>query len=488
MNSKTIIKRTLPLIIALLVVIILAVSCTIFSQDKKAPSISNPDDAYLTSGNITISNLTVYNELKKQKGLDMFLSMIDRELLVRTMNDDDVSYYSAVTEDDIDEAIEDAIFPSGRTGVAEDDDETIENWEETQSIGYGLWTEQLRRDSYRLTLAKEDYARDLLQKEYEESIANNDPDDDSTYDDDLVGDDDIDNYYDANYENAYWAIIVPYNTLAEAKAALSQLGIVIKQNASSQDAWFWGNDDTELTAEQIKQAFIDLYNNAYSYKAPGYPNVDPADNVYLGANQYVISEGSIVFNTTLDDDEDSVKNLFHYTATELNDIYYSSSSISMSSYVKGLDAYMADGMEMRKTFSAQPKTWSSASQYYFVFKISFEAPESQDNVLDAIINDVLDGKNTTTYIKGAMSTLRADNNIVIYDPTIEASYISGYDTAHSETKKESATLIGTIDDYEISADQLFTALSKKYGVLSSFDFYSNEYILYSDYNNIYDYT
>jgi hypothetical protein len=30
-------------------------------------------------------------------------------------------------------------------------------------------------------------------------------------------------------------------------------------------------------------------------------------------------------------------------------------------------------------------------------------------------------------------------------------------------------------------------LSKKYGVLSSFDFYSNEFILYSEYNTIYDY-
>ncbi|MDD4212001.1 MAG: hypothetical protein PHY42_01175 [Bacilli bacterium] len=488
MNSKTIIKRTLPLIIALFVVIILAVSCTIFAKDKKAPSISNPDAAYLTNGNISISNGKVYNELKSQKGLDMLLTMIDRALLTRTLNKDSVSFYSAVSEQDITDAIEKAMFPNGRTGVAEDDDETIENWEKIQGIGYGLWTEQLRRDSYRLTLAKKAYAQAMLQEEYDESIENNNPDDEETYDDDLVDDEDIDNYYEANYKNTYWAIVVPFNTVSEAKAALSQLGIVVKQNDSSYDAWFWGHNDTELTEEEIKQAFIDLYNNVYSYKAPGYPNADPLDNAYLGDDQYTVTGGTIVFNTTQNiEDEDSLENLFHYTAAELDEIFYSSTSVSLSSYVKSMDAYMADGMTLRKTFTAQPKTWSSANQCYFVFKIDFETPEAQENVKDEIIQEILESKNTDAYIKTSMAELRKDNNILIYDATLESTYISSFDTEHSATKKESSTLVATIDELEISADELFTELSKKYGVLSSFDFYSNEYILYSEYNTIYNY-
>jgi hypothetical protein len=356
MNSKTIIKRTLPLIIALLVVIILAVSCTIFSKDKKAPAISNPDAAYLTAGDITVTNGKVYTELRNQKGLDTVLTMIDRELLSRTLNDESANYFDAVTEDAIDEAIEDAMFPTGRTGVAEDDDKTIESWLKTMAIGYGLRTEQQRRDYYRLDLAKKAYAYDQLEDAYQESIANNDPADDETYEDDTITEDDIDNYYEANYKNTYWVIIVTFNTLTEAKAALSQLGIVIKQDLNGQDSWFWGNDDTELTAEEVKQAFIDLYNNAYSYKAPGYPNVDPADNVVLGDDQYTVDGGSIVFNTTYDDtDEDSAKNLFYYTAAELDELYYSSTSVSMSSYVKGLDAYMANGSQLKKSFSINPK-------------------------------------------------------------------------------------------------------------------------------------
>ena len=489
MNSKTIIKRTLPLIIALLVVIILAVSCTIFSKDKKAPVISNPDAAYLTAGNITVTNGKVYTELRNQKGLDTVLTMIDRELLSRTLNDESANYFDAVTEDAIDEAIEDAMFPTGRTGVTEDDDKTIETWLKTMAIGYGLRTEQQRRDYYRLDLAKKAYAYDQLEDAYLESIANNDPADDTTYEDDTITEDDVDNYYEANYKNTYWAIIVPFNTLTEAKAALSQLGIVIKQDNNGQDSWFWGNDDTELTAEQVKQAFIDLYNNAYSYKAPGYPNADPANNVVLGDDQYTIDGGSIVFNTTYDaENEDSAQNLFYYTAAELDELYYSSTSVSMSSYVKGLDAYMANGSQLKKSFSINPKTWTSASKQYFVFKINFQTPELQANVEDEIIAKLLESKNTTANIKTEMNNLRKDNNIIIYDAKIEASYISSYDSTHATTKKEHATVVAAIDNYEVTADQLFSELSKKYGVLSSFDFYSNEFILYSEYNTIYDYT
>lgn len=489
MNSKTIIKRTLPLIIALLVIIILAVSCTIFSKDKKSPSVSNPDAAFLTAGNITIKKGLIYDELKNQKGLDAILTMIDRALLTSTQDKEGNNFYDSVSEERIDKAIEDAMFPNGRNDDPTEDDKVIEKWAQSMSIGYGLRTESQRRAYYRLSLAKEDYARNQIQVEYEESIANNDPDTESTYDDDTVTTDAIATYYDNNYKNSYWAIIIPYNTLNEAKTALSQLGIVINKDANGVDSWFWGNDNTELTAEQIKQAFIDLYNNAYSYKAPGYPNLDPADNIVIGPDQYSIVESKIVFNTTYDaENEDNPQNLLFHTDSDLNSIYYSSSSVSMAAYLKSLDSYMVDESKINKAYSINPRTWSSASQQYFVFKINQVAAEKQIDVEQAIIEKLLDNKNTDAYRKTALNKLRADNNLFIYDTTLETGYISSYDATHAKTKKENKTVVASIDDLSITADELFTELANKYGVLSSFDFYANELILYSEYNTIYDYT
>ena len=488
MNSKTIIKRTLPLIIALFVIIVLAVSCTIFSKDKKSPSISNPNDAYLTAGDIVVKKGLIYDELKTQKGLDTLLTMIDRELLMRTKNKDGVNFYDSVSEEKINEAIEEAMFPNGRSDNPVEDDKVIDKWLQSMAVGYGLRTEAEMKAYYRLNLAKEAYARYRLQVEYEESIANNDPDNDKSYDDDIITSDAITNYYDNNYKNSYWAIIVPFNTVNEAEAALSQLGIVIKKDGNGQDAWFWGNDNTELSAEQIKQAFIDLYNNVYSYKAPGYPNANPADNVVLGIKQYTIVDSKIVFNTDYDDsNEDNPQNLLYFTNKALNDIYFSSSSVSMAAYLKSLDSYMADGTQIKKAYSIRPKTWSSASKYYFVFKINHIAPEKQADVKEEIITKLLDDKNTEAYRKTALNKLRKDNNILIYDPKLEASYISTFDSTHSKTKKESLTVVAELTDLSITADMLFNELSKKYGVISSFDYYANDFILYSDYNKIYDY-
>lgn len=159
----------------------------------------------------------------------------------------------------------------------------------------------------------------------------------------------------------------------------------------------------------------------------------------------------------------------------------------MAAYLKSLDSYMADGTQIKKAYSIRPKTWSSASKYYFVFKINHIAPEKQANIKEEIITKLLDDKNTEAYRKTALNKLRKDNNILIYDPKLEASYISTFDSTHSKTKKESLTVVAEFTDLSITADMLFNELSKKYGVISSFDYYANDFILYSDYNKIYDY-
>lgn len=489
MNSKTIIRRTLPLIIALFVIILVALAGTIFSGEKKVPTISNPDGTFLTVGDITIPNSRVYNDLKKQQGLATLIDLFDKQLMESQKNADDVSYFNAVTEEAIDDEIEKAIFPNGRSDDDDENDETISDWERSMFLTYGHRTEAERRAYYRLTLAKTQYVRDLIVKEYLDSIANNVDGDDDTYTDDTIQESAITNYYNSNYKKSYWAILVKYNTLQEAKNALGQLGIVIKTNENSKDSWFWGATDVELTEEEIKQTFIDLYNTTNIHKAPGYPNADPADDVVLGADQYSIVEGNIVFNTTRDDNEDSPKNLFYYTTAELNALY-----ASMEAYVGGLDAYLATNATLLKTFSVNPKTWSSANSYYFVFKIQYEDPQAltdevEDGVTlrDEIIEKIIDGRVTSTVIRTRMTALRQTLGVTIYDTGLEATYISSYDSTHKTTKKASDTIVAVLGEVEYTADALFTELTKRYGVLASVDYYQYENMLYSEHNTIYDY-
>ena len=87
MNKKTIVNRTLPLIIALFVVIVVAICVTAFSGSKVTPMVENKNDAYLTvdlgyEKPIEISKEELYGKLKNgSNGLGYLVDILDSKLL-----------------------------------------------------------------------------------------------------------------------------------------------------------------------------------------------------------------------------------------------------------------------------------------------------------------------------------------------------------------------------------------------------------------------
>jgi hypothetical protein len=490
MNSKTIVKRTLPLIIALVIVIIVAVSCTIFAGDKENPTIDNQDADFLKIGDISVSNQSVYKDLKFKYGAQTLIDMIDKDLLDKTMNSNGVSYYDAVTEVQINDAIEKAMFPNGRTGDTEADAKQVAQWERENYLA-GLRTSDAYKAAFRLTLAKKQYTRDKLEAQ-----------------EDVVTDAAISSYYSSNYRKSYWVLVIQYNTLKEANNALSQIDVTsydvkYTENGVEKTVKKWIKAGTKeaqeplvLTEEEIKQAHIDLYNNANAKNAPGYPNTGtPSKNIVLGADQYTVVDSKINFNTSLvevaEGAEDSPKNLFYYTSAELDAL-----SSSLTSAVSSLSTYMSEGAKLEKTYFTTPK--AAGSKYFFAFKIQFE--ESIELYKDGkVINTeleneikqiLIDGLVTDTEIATKMAALRKgtdkDSQLVIYDSSLESSYISGYDAEHKETKKEEAKIIARVGDTTYKAQQLFEELNNLYGVSSSYVLYLREMLLQSDYNKIYN--
>ena len=479
MNSKTIVRRTMPLIIALAIIILVAISCTVFKKTKKVPAIEKPEEAFLTIGDIKIANKQVYNELKFNRGITTLIDMIDRDLLTANKNSEGVSYLDAVTDKAIEDEIEKAMFKNGRSGNEEFDEKTITAWKRSQYLEQGLKNDEEINAAYRLLIAKRLYTRDQIAK-----------------DEKSVKDSDISSYYQNNYKDDYWTIVIKYNTLSEANTALAQLGIIAKDVKISTNPdtfvkkWVWADDETELTHEEIKKAHIDLYNNSHSFEAPGYPNAaDPSKNVVLGNNQYTVVDGKIVFNTTLDADEKSPKNLFYYTTKELNDI-----SSSLTSSIKGLnDAPTSTNQtKLEKAYFVTPK--SAGTNYFLAYRIEAKkAVELFDDEGKAINEElkaeikgkILDTLTTDTAISEKMAALRKD--LVIFDEKLEASYIAGYDAKFKATKKASTTNVAQLGDKEYTAEALFQELSRLYGVSTSYTNYLREMLMQDPtYNTIYD--
>ncbi|MDD4057106.1 MAG: hypothetical protein PHF85_05610, partial [Bacilli bacterium] len=164
MNGSTVIKKTLPLIIILLIIIGTAVTCTLLSKEKDNPVISDPDGVYLTAkeGEFTykLTNSRLYDELKENVGVSSLVNMINKDLL-KDLKKDGTSYWDKVTQEAIDEEIETATFPDGKDELtAEEITEAEEKFLDTMFSSYGLVTMTEIEDHYRLILAKELYAAD----------------------------------------------------------------------------------------------------------------------------------------------------------------------------------------------------------------------------------------------------------------------------------------------------------------------------------------
>ena len=102
MNFKSILTRTLPLIIVLVLVIGIAVSCTLISTERDVPSVSNKDGIYATyrheSTDIKVTNDEMYQVLKNN-GLSIALNWVDTKILSTEKNAEDKTYFSVALGD-----------------------------------------------------------------------------------------------------------------------------------------------------------------------------------------------------------------------------------------------------------------------------------------------------------------------------------------------------------------------------------------------------
>lgn len=329
MNKKTILNRTLPLIIALFVILVVAICVTIFSGDKKVPGLGDPDTEYLNaslgdseygySQKVSISKKEIYEKLKNgSNGLTFLVDLIDTKLLT------DLGYIQNVKEEDAKTAVEEAIFADGYDeyeGEYDDAVKAIENYTKTMFTSYGIevsegaiaidngelkvsfTNDKALKDYYTLILARKAYTREKMGEDqveeyekfieaYEEyleelhkfneeeiTVAPAEPTDAS-----IITSSSVESDFAAEHTNNYWALLVTYNTQAEAEAALLQAGVIIfsstwyeyqgaidlskidSDNDGIKDyttlASYYSAKGTKLDRYEILNKLVELYNNA----------------------------------------------------------------------------------------------------------------------------------------------------------------------------------------------------------------------------------
>lgn len=485
MNSSTVLKKTLPLIVILLIIIGVAVTCTALNTEKDNPVISNAEEVYLTANEgdlkYEITKGKMFDELKANVGLATIITDVNIRLLT------EAGFYNEVKAEDIAKEIETATFEDGKEGLTEEEiAEKEKEFEETMFTSYGLKNKEEIEDHYRLILAKKAYALSKL----EEAIKEKDEaakDQSEKY----FPDSKYTTYYNANYQQEFWAIIVPFTTEAQANNALAQLGIKVhKKDSSVQDDFDrWvkvvEGEEVTLTPQEVVKAMIDMYNTVYSYKLDY-----PTERITLNeGKQYTFNEfGNYVFNTTLSE-EDETLNVLHYEYDELASYQTTILNSMRNTWV----SYNANSevSANAKWYTPVPLSYNSGSLYCFTLKIAEQSPKDLEDVKDEITEALKEAELTTKYIETKMAELRAEKNFTIYDTTLEANYISSmtsYSVEHKKTKVEQESIIASIDGKEYTTEELFALMDEKYGASTALSLLNYErYMINDAFNKYYDY-
>ena len=427
MNKKTIVNRTLPLIIALFVVIVVAICVTAFSGSKVTPMVENKSDAYLTvdlgyEKPIVISKEELYGKLKNgSNGLSYLVNILDSKLL------SEKGYLQKVTDEEIKEAIEEAIFGADYEFDPENldaDNEKIETYVQNMYASYGieikkesiqikdsalnvsLTGEEALKEYFTLSVAREAYTLDKMGEDqktsYEEFIkayeeylvelykyneeevttAPSKPTDASTVTSSTVQTD-----FESENKDSYWALVVKYATKAEAEQALLQVGVVIynskwyeyqgmidlkdyKNEDGSLEyktlASYYSAKGTELEQYDIQLKLIELYNNS----------VKADERLIEGINYTVDTTAKTVTfkNEIVKDAEGNVDFEAKANALYYADEKFSKLDSSIASYIKSLSALYAEGSVWSKCYSNSIQ----AKGAYYVLALKFTTIEATD--------------------------------------------------------------------------------------------------------------
>lgn len=498
MDGKSVIKLTLPLIISLVVIITIGIVATLLSREKPDPTISKPDDAFVRIGDYTVTNGTVYRNLKVNYGLFEVQNMIDRVLLK--------DYLDKVDDEAVLARIDKAMYDNSSSGdmtkkqieerknslTADERKKVEEAFYDSQYL-MGLRTPEEVWDYYVLEEAKRVYALEKYREEitkYEDEQSKKEKKEVSFWTDTQIK-----NYFNAHYKPDVKALVIFFNSEREALEAMKSVGV---QKHKTGSRWIKYNPEdpndntsTDLNIDdfnEILAAFIELYNKVNGYYDP--------------ITKKPIKDGYVDWDnrTILDTAETNkyVKLIYNYEdlngknsslATQLFSTLLVYEEVEEGEEVSNKDYYTDD---IHDAYTYTPRT-DSNGRYYLAIKLEVagEIKNVDDEEVRNEIKAKLPDENlTTAKINEKIFEMRRNAGLVFYDKYFERMYASS-DKNFKTTKKVKAGIVAEYKDgketKQVTADELFELLALKYAPRDIAKIVNKEILVLDEaYNKVYD--
>jgi|GEM_PF-2286885 len=468
LDGKSVLKKTLPLIITLLVIIGTAVTFSLIPNEKPIPQISNPEAAFATIGGKAVTNQQIYNDLRGTMGLQEIVDYMDRILLA--------NYLTQVTEQMVTDALNKAIFQtSDLSGFTSTEiTERTQAFFDNQYLS-GFTTEASVRDYYRLQEAKRLYTR----VQYVSYIAETETSTQTPFYTATKYQD----YFNANYKPNVNALILKYSTANEAKLTLQEFGMMTSTENTNKLVQYNADKDAPevaLSPEDISKNFIAMYNQLHGYKV--------VDGIPLKEDvHYTITDGKVLFTT---------QPVEKFVGWNHKYIDLNKTNASLANHVFNTLQLPDDtnNTTYDDTFyrSYSPSSRNYGGSFYLVLKFGVDPIVTLEQAQAEILEKFIDADITATRIDTEIKKLRIEAGLKLYDPLMEKTY-TNYDSNFKVDKKaKSKTLVASFMNgdtkVELTVDELFERLANRSGVSGAVQ-HLNQLLLVNntELNKIYDF-
>ena len=388
------------IVLVLAFIVFVGVGCKKDSSSiRENPTLSDGNDVYftVTEGDYKyeVTKQELYTHLKHERGASSLITLVDKYLLSSV---DGKNYLDLATDEEVRKFIEKEVY--GTNDLTEFTDEEKQEKEDAFlkafKNNFDCFDDNIYGETimarYKITVAQRLYAKDQLQKEYDEHMTKYEDETNTEVTSPYYTETQYASLYNGKDEqtSTYNVIIVPFTTQKAALAAKASVG--------------------ELNS---KDAYINLYKVVYEYN-------------YTDESVFALTEKDIN-STVLAKLEKLEDGQGTDTPFEVNDGQLFVYVYRISSDVKTKFADLAD--DAKKAIMAK----------------------DSDYTKELLENDL-----TATYISKAIVSLRANKNLAIYDDVLEYTYssaIANYGTYTENTEVKSC--VASVDGKEFTTQELF---------------------------------
>lgn len=474
MNKSILIKGSI-IMGFFLVIIGAAVGCSLIRSDATEPTLTNGDSVYFTTDDFTVTNSELFEVMKNVDGLSYLNEYVDRILLA-----DEIA---KVTQVEVDTEIKYLTYKTNSESlialIQEDPaiaQVYIDAFEQNLVV---LGFDPASADDLR-TYTEVGIAKTKLARQYMLDATG-----DNIY---AISDEDVQEYYESVTYGDVCALDVRFKSAAEATLVFEKymlipsldlgdgtfgIGLytenaVIPFKDVDSDGFVLGENTRALTDLEVREYFIKMYNEINPWKTPIPEDVSNADLCTTFAEETMYNFDDMITDRGNDDPYVALATYIFQTLT--------------------LDLLDEDGI----FYSYAPQPFADTVSY--IYKLS-EAPITAYDDLTAddiaeLKEDILDLIVTSENIESIVDSIYEDIDFEIYDPYLALNY--KFDMGVTFDNKGSETLIATIGDVDITADDLFDFMQNRVGAFYSVELAKIDHLLSSDayfdaFGNDYDY-